>query len=318
MNKQTHLHSDLPPYSYLDSRSLNSQIIAPALIAYAAGDAFGVQFEFAPRRAHIIDLLEEKEGWPLGGVSDDTFLSLLTIESLTETNPMKAAARFLENLRRDAPKLRGLGPTTRTALGMEVKENERGVIGNTNGAMMRTALSGLAFSPSSAALRREWITESARTTHSHVSAISCAVLMAAAFSEATHTDAARDCGVLEALNREIDANDLIPHNVVQAIHSFDTWMPSEEGTSLDPLETLLAVLWSSLGAKDCKDVFSRACSLGGDTDTVAALAGALYCAWNPTNHGLFSLQWLPQVQWSEIAHIKQAIELIITMRESYE
>ena len=318
MKYQSEWHSGLLPPSFTDNTSHFSQIITPAVLAYAAGDAFGVQFEFAPRRQQIIHVLEEKEGWPLGGVSDDTLLSLLTIDSLHDTNPTKAAERFLVSLRRDAPKLRGLGPTTRTALGMAVKENERGTIGNTNGAMMRTALSGLAFSPSSARLRRQWIAESARITHSHVTAISCAVLMAAAFSEATESSSLSSEGILEAMNKEISANNTIPLNIVQAIKRCDQWTPPAEGTSLDPLETLLAVLWSTLGAKDCADAFSRACALGGDTDTVAALSGSLFCAWNPTNHGLFSIQWLPQVAWSEITYVKQAIELIIKTREIHE
>ena len=115
-------------------------LIATPLLAYAAGDAFGVYYEFLQETPQEIpQVLLPKDGWPFGGVSDDTLLSILTIKSLTKKTPAEAAEFFLEQLREAVPRLRGLGPTTRTALGLEVKEGERGVIGETNGAIMRTA-----------------------------------------------------------------------------------------------------------------------------------------------------------------------------------
>lgn len=285
--------------------------ITQSVLAYAAGDAFGVQFEFEPRTSELIQTLEAKDGWPKGGVSDDTFLSLLTIESLKESDPVKAAELFLNDLRRNANKLRGLGPTTRTALGLEVKDGERGVIGNTNGAMMRTSLAGLAFPPWRFSERQAWISESALKTHQHVNAVSCAVLMSAAFSASTSDDGTT---ILESIHKELDSDYAFPDEVTSAIEKFHHWAPSQQGTSLDPLETLLAVLHTVSRARDCMDAYSRACALGGDTDTVAALSGALYCAWNPGKSGFFEIDWLPQVQWSEIAHVKSAIELLINLR----
>ncbi|MBU3734234.1 MAG: ADP-ribosylglycohydrolase family protein, partial [Candidatus Planktophila sp.] len=90
------------------------------LLAYAAGDAFGVFYEFLeiPEK-NITQELKGKEGWPFGGVSDDTLLSVLTIKSLKKSSPAEAAEEFLSQLRIAVPRLRGLGPTTRTALGLE-------------------------------------------------------------------------------------------------------------------------------------------------------------------------------------------------------
>jgi len=128
--------------------------IATPLLAYAAGDAFGVFYEFMEETPEVIPQeLLPKEGWPLGGVSDDTLLSLLTIKSLKKSSPEEAAEEFLAQLRKAVPRLRGLGPTTRTALGLEVKSGERGVIGETNGAIMRTALCGMYLNQN----RDEWI-----------------------------------------------------------------------------------------------------------------------------------------------------------------
>ena len=53
---------------------------AVPLLAYAAGDAFGVYYEFLEQTSQEIpQVLMAKQGWPFGGVSDDTLLSILTI-----------------------------------------------------------------------------------------------------------------------------------------------------------------------------------------------------------------------------------------------
>ena len=144
---------------------------AAPLLAYAAGDAFGVHYEFLDETPKDIpQVLLSKEGWPFGGVSDDTLLSILTIKSLSQKTPADAAASFLGELRAAIPRLRGLGPTTRTALGLEVKVGERGVIGETNGAIMRTALCGLFVKDN----RDEWIKALVEVTHKSQKAIECA------------------------------------------------------------------------------------------------------------------------------------------------
>lgn len=236
------------------------------LLAYAAGDAFGVYYEFLDDK--IIDIpnrLLPKDGWPFGGVSDDTLLTILTIKSLTQNSPESAASYFLTELRKAVPRLRGLGPTTRSALGIEVKEGERGAIGETNGAIMRTALCGLYIKSN----RDEWIKALVEVTHNSPKAIECAQIAAGLF-------AGEDFPV------------------------FADWTPPASGISLDPLETLQAVVWVVQRSTSCADAFARACLLGGDTDTVAALAGALFASRWPEKANFYSIPWLDDVQWNEI------------------
>jgi ADP-ribosylglycohydrolase len=236
------------------------------LLAYAAGDAFGVYYEFLDQTPkEIPQIMLPKEGWPFGGVSDDTLLSILTIKSLTKKTPAEAAEFFLEHLREAVPRLRGLGPTTRTALGLEVKDGERGVIGETNGAIMRTALCGLYIKEN----RDEWIKALVEVTHKSPKAVKCAQIAAGLF-----------------------AGENLP--------DYSDWLPPTGGISLDPLETLQAVVWVVKKASNCADAFSLACSLGGDTDTVAALAGALFAARWPEKADLYSIPWLHDVKWNEI------------------
>ena len=239
---------------------------AVPLLAYAAGDAFGVYYEFLDETPkEIPQVLLSKEGWPFGGVSDDTLLSILTIKSLNQRIPADSATFFLEELRAATPRLRGLGPTTRTALGLEVKVGERGVIGETNGAIMRTALCGLFIKDN----RDEWIKALVEVTHKSQKAIECAQIAAGLFAGEEFPD-------------------------------YPDWIPPTAGISLDPLETLQAVVWVVKKANNCAEAFALACSLGGDTDTVAALAGALFATRWPERSDFYSIPWLNDVQWSEI------------------
>ncbi len=268
--------------------------LVTALLAFAAGDAFGVYYEFLPRNTETIaQEMRAKEGWPFGGVSDDTLLTLLTLASLSQPSPEKSATHFLNSLRANASNLRGLGPTTRTALDLPVRADERGEIGNTNGAIMRTAVAGIFFSPAQAQSRRAWIEALVKTTHKAPKAIACAQLTAALFSRAGEP-------ISLVLHSELKELAEVPGEVQSIGQIRESWTPSAEGTSLDPLETLLAVLWVVESAQNCADAYSLACSLGGDTDTVAALAGALTSLRKKENHGLFDIEWLQVVQWTEI------------------
>lgn len=236
------------------------------LLAYAAGDAFGVHYEFLDQMpSEIPNLLLPKVGWPYGGVSDDTLLSILTIKSLTQPTPSAAASYFLLELRNAVPRLRGLGPTTRAALGLEVKIGERGVIGETNGAIMRTALCGLYLKED----RDAWIKALVEVTHDSAKAVECAQIAAGLF-----------------------AGEDFPQ--------YFNWTPPASGISLDPLETLQAVVWVVQRSTNCSDAFAKACLLGGDTDTVAALAGALFAARWPEKADFYSIPWLKDVAWNEV------------------
>jgi ADP-ribosylglycohydrolase len=251
--------------------------VAVPLLAYAAGDAFGVYYEFLDETPkEIPQVLLSKDGWPFGGVSDDTLLSILTIKSLSQRTPADAAALFLEELRAAIPRLRGLGPTTRTALGLEVKVGERGVIGETNGAIMRTALCGLYIKNN----RNEWIKALVEVTHNSPKAIEYAQIAAGLFAGEDFPD-------------------------------YSDWTPPIGGISLDPLETLQAVVWVVKRANNCAEAFALACSLGGDTDTVAALAGALFAARWPERSDFYSIPWLNDVEWSEIeSDLRECTEML--------
>ena len=252
------------------------------LLAYAAGDAFGVFYEFLEKQEEIVPQeLKAKDDWPFGGVSDDTLLSVLTIKSLRKSSPLEAAEDFLAELRKAVPRLRGLGPTTRTALGLPVKAGERGVIGETNGAIMRTALCGLYIVEN----RDDWIKALVEVTHKSPKAIECAQIAAGLFAGEDLPD--------------------YPH-----------WNPPTSGISLDPLETLQAVVWVVKKANNCAEAFALACSLGGDTDTVAALSGALFAARWPDKADFYSIPWIKDIAWDEVQEdLITCVEMLVEANE---
>ncbi|MEI6216933.1 MAG: ADP-ribosylglycohydrolase family protein [Actinomycetes bacterium] len=301
------------PRAYWRNGSLTAQKISLAFLAYAAGDAFGVQFEFAPKiLGEIKHELIEKPGWPFGAVSDDTLLSILTVEALAHSSLEDARRNFLVSLQAAIPQLRGLGPTTRSALGLPVKEVELSQVGQSNGGMMRTALLGLAFAPTETELRRSWIGQLTAATHPFPKAQDCAQILAAGFSAALESctiEATLD-SIIEEVNNNLELSD----QVLVAMNSWRTWTPPEVGVSNDSLETLLAVLYVVIRATSTKDAYSIACKLGGDTDTVAALAGSLYAATIGDFEAFFKIEWLTDVDWDGALGLSAAIEILIDRR----
>jgi len=295
--------------SFLFPQSFHSPVdadiqlrIATAFFAYAAGDAFGVQYEFKDEY-RVESSLSEIADWPLGGVSDDTLLTLLSIKALESHIPAVARTRFIELLKENLPVLRGLGPTTRAAVGLPVKESEVHFIGNSNGAMMRTALLGMAFSAKDDENRRQWISEIALATHSHERAIATSLIASKLFAQTLHDPTIDLLQVAENEAKEIGYAEF-----------FTTNFDEKSQVTLDPLHTLKVVIAIASSSTTVEQAYISACERGGDTDTVSALAGALVSLRFPASHGFFSIPWINQVQWSEISESGKALEIIYRAR----
>ena len=288
--------------------------ITTAVLAYAAGDAFGVAYEFLPEPVPVdLTSIGSRAGWPHGGVSDDTLLSLLTIAAATVDDPEGSALSFLRELRRSVPRLRGLGPTTRSALGLPVAPEEAGLVGGTNGGMMRTALLGLAFDPRDDVRRRALIRAMAEATHPDATATACAVAASKLFAVAASDHDADDLALV--LQAEVDAVH-VPGGDADALRRLDEWSPAASGVSLSPVDTLLAVVSVATRAHTCLEAYRIACEMGGDTDTVSALAAALVAAQSPQTCGLFDITWIDDVTWAEIPQASEAMGALLTLRRA--
>jgi ADP-ribosylglycohydrolase len=280
---------------------------AEIIRAYAAGDAYGVQFEFQPRRFdELPDSLAEVDGWPAGGVSDDTILSLMTLESLRLgadgelLNASASAAEFKRRLMEAKDALRGLGPTTRAALGLPVKPEEEAMVGRSNGGLMRCALLGLAFADHDT--RRNYVRALTEATHAHPRAVEAALVGSRLISDAVALGAA--ASIADAVFDESP-------NFADEIMGFE---PTAEGVTLDPIETLGAAIAACVSAQSTNDAFKVACGFGGDTDTTAALAGALFTVRHPVGNGFAGIAWLSVVEWDEIPQLDAVAASLATLR----
>src|SRR5690242_8913422 len=117
-----------------------------------------------------------------------------------------------------------------------------------------------------------------RATHADPAALVAACVMAACASwalEGASSSMLLEAAVEEAREaaREVDTEARLAEMLTQV--SVGTWEPPAQGVSLDPYETVAAVLWCTTKATSLRSGLVSAVQLGGDTDTVAALVGGL-------------------------------------------
>jgi ADP-ribosylglycohydrolase len=280
-----------------------------ALYGLAIGDALGMPTQLLSRR-QITDrwgpLLTGFEpappghpiaaGLPAGAVTDDTEQAVLLARMLVKghgaLDPRDWAQALIswERDMADRGSLDLLGPSTKRALSAILSgtpPEEAGRHGDTNGAAMRITPVGIAFD--TALVDR--VVEASRVTHNTSVALAGAAAVAAAVSAGVggaSVPAAIDAGVAAATlaagrghwvaGADVAArirwavtlvSDMAPERAAELIATL-------VGTSLATQESVpaaFAVL--SVVPDDPWRACLLAASLGGDTDTIAAIAGAI-------------------------------------------
>lgn len=272
-----------------------------ALTAYACGDALGVPWESAPNgnagaTPSQIEQLPASHGWPRGATSDDTALTLLVARHLADRDGDCDPGAFLADLAGQAPAIRGLGPTTTAAIERFHRGDEAAPSPGraTNGAAMRALPIGWALPHDQAERRRQVTITMSRATHPDPAALVAACVIATCASWALESaspslllaaaaDEARDAAQAAATEPRL------AEMLTQL--SAGTWEPPANGISLDPYETVAAVLWCTTRATSLRAGLVSAVQLGGDTDTVAALAGGLMGAKLTAGQVCTELPW---------------------------
>lgn len=265
------------------------------LLGTAIGDALGVAFEtklsnYQPLidwdgKTYIGRGLDELNP---GYYSDDTMMSLVVATSLIDNNgfnPDDLARRYVELFTSNT--IRGYGKTTLNAINNLIGGkhwSESGIAGSYgNGTAMRAAPFGVYFRHDIPTLIASVKIDSAMTHASEeAEAGSLAVALAAA----------------HAVNR--DTNNLLTRlwevlpdsKVKTAIYSLDSLVPSPHitaeqalrliGTKCDVRQTVPAAIYCYLRFDNYQDAVVAAIKAGGDTDTTAAIVGALFGA----KHGM--------------------------------
>ncbi|MFG1711237.1 ADP-ribosylglycohydrolase family protein [Nonomuraea sp. M3C6] len=258
----------------------SSERILNGLTGFCCGDALGVPWEGKPPQdIALTDTLTARGQWPTGSTSDDTEQLILLAEDLINTGGSERT--FLTALARALPTMRGAGPTTRRAVArFEATGSLVADGGATNGAMMRVLPVGWVLPATDAARRRELVERMTKTTHADPRAIATACAVAAMGSWALETCTAED--LITIAREELDHF---------GIPDAEGWELSPSGVSLDVMDTLGAILHVLGLHEEPVSAMRYAVSLGGDTDTVAAIVGGILSCRQDT----VDIPWAPQV-----------------------
>ncbi|MHA6759026.1 ADP-ribosylglycohydrolase family protein [Streptacidiphilus sp. PAMC 29251] len=239
-------------------------------------------------------------GMPAGSVTDDTEQALLLADLLVDSDgridPAELARRLVawEDAMRARGSLDLLGPSTKRAVaevlaGADV--DKAGRFGTTNGAAMRIAPVGIAFGCADLDALVDRVVEASRLTHDTGVALAGAAAVAAAVSagvggasvpEAVRL-AERAATLAAGRGHWVAAAD-VSARISWAVGLVEGLTPERAadrvytlvGTSLATQESVpaaFAMLWAC--REDPWQAVLLAASVGGDCDTIAAIAGAV-------------------------------------------
>ncbi|WP_138732044.1 ADP-ribosylglycohydrolase family protein [Modestobacter excelsi] len=285
-----------------------SHRVAGALIGSAVGDALGAPFEFGPAGRFSARFPTDARGvatemcgggsldWEPGEFTDDTQMALLVAASLVECGGLDEADlfdRFRTWLRGGPP---DVGNQTRAVLGSgrawDVAAAEhfaRSGHAAGNGSLMRTTPAAIWFARSGTAATMDAARRISALTHGDPSAgEGCAV-----FHELVRVALDGD-DPLAAIPAALDL--VAPeHRDRWATVLAPGWTPEQatEGNGA-VWPTLGQAVWALRNADDFAGVLRRVIDLGGDTDTVAAVAGGLAGA-------VFGIAGIP-MRWTSVVH----------------
>src|SRR3954468_9674540 len=292
----------------MTSRMHRSHRVAGAMVGSAVGDALGAPFEFGPpgrfsarfpspaRGAKTEMCGGGSLGWEPGEFTDDTQMALLVATSLVERGGLDEADVFERFRTWAAAEPPDIGNQTRAVLGSgrpwhaaAVEHFAQSGHAAGNGSLMRTTPAAIWFS--------RFGTEATVDAARRISAL-------------THGDpaAGEGCAIFHELMRvALEGDDplaAVPsalelvadeHRERWATVLAPEWAPSDATASNGAVwPTLGQAVWALRHGRDFAEVMRLVIDLGGDTDTVAAVAGGLTGA-------VFGMGGIP-MRWSSAVH----------------
>ncbi len=279
--------------------SLKSKFIG-ALIGSAIGDALG-----APLEGNSMEEVNFGGDWKMisGRYTDDTEMMIGVAESLIENrgfNGADMAVKFIQNYHAR----RGYGPGSKEALrrirGGESWEDASGKLfggkgSYGNGAAMRIAPVGIFYYDNADKLR-EIAYKSSHVTHSHELGKEGAALQA--FSIALAVQGTEKEAMLHDL-KEFVKNVIYKEKLrkIEALLAEEADKKAivfELGNGQEAFNSVPTAIYSFLRFDSFKDAVVYAISLGGDTDTIGAMTGAISGAYY--GEGAIPVEWVERLE----------------------
>ena len=267
----------------LESRFLGS------FFGCAIGDSLGAPIEGMSAEAitardGLTDRFRSFREYDPGQYTDDTQLALAIARAVNRTGRVdgQAIAEEFAQLFRSG-EIVGAGPVARRAVERfidGVAWDEAALADDLpfNGAAMRIAPVGLWNVGDEAGLVRD--TEiSSIVTHRHPRAIDAAIVIGAAVAAAAQSQAVERASFLDRVSHPIRDRDPAFRAQILALETDYPGPPSAHGVNVDATQSTLAVLHCFLSApNDYLAMLERCFRLGGDVDTIGAMAGSIFGA----------------------------------------
>lgn len=265
------------------------------ILASAAGDALGSQYEFGPALSDDVvpDFGVGCFGHDVGEWTDDTSMAMPILQQLAAGHPLEDAAvltAIVADWKGWAQTAKDVGTQTRSVLGQlrdgadedaarSVSESVHDRSGRSggNGALMRTGPVALGYLDRSPAELADIAGRIAQLTHWERDNVDACALWCLAIRHAVLTGEIDVRGQLAWIPEDRRAywEGLIEEAAVPGIHPRDF----RDGNGW-VVRAFQAALAATSGATSLRDALERAVRGGGDTDTVAAIAGSLAgAAW---------------------------------------
>ena len=273
-------------------------LIRGAIFGHVIGDALGVPVEFVPReklRSHPVSGMAGggSRGYPAGTWSDDSSMTLCALASLTQCNGFDGAdmmerfARWAqEGYMTSTGRAFGIGRTTAAAIGRFLRGEHSSAYGgksekdNGNGSLMRI-LPVVLFNFFCGAdeldgQKLEIVYQASELTHAHPRSRTACGIYALIAAELLRKP--EKPSILLGLKKssEFYRKQGEYPNFTRLFSEGFASLPAEEIRSGGyVVDTLEAAVWCLLNSGTYEDCVLRAVNLGGDADTIAAIAGGL-------------------------------------------
>lgn len=289
-------------------------IIKNGIYGLAVGDALGVPYEFISRE-RIAEFPCETmvvggtHGKPAGTWSDDTSLTLATLDGIAEMTKdddygtiMSKFDAWLNRSEYSVDGAFGVGRTTLQAIakyrvGIAPTACGGGALtDNGNGSLMRILPAALYSLAKYNKVNYEFIDNCSSLTHGHaISKIACRIYADIVWSILQNVEKERILAMVDIHGQEDFAR----------LKSTDFYLlpENEINSSGYVVDTLEAALWCFFNTENYKDCVLKAVNLGKDTDTIAAVAGSLAGLY-------YGKQSIPN-EWLEFLRGKQIIDELV-------